>query len=139
MAVLQKILQNQELKDLIDKGCVPNKSLILEFPIKHIPESLLFHFISFELRVMSDKGVNGDFAPTGRSTYDIFVYKGGAFCHHFWKRQIYMRKRDSKGRILPNEGLENDKRVGNNPFVPKKGVEGIAPINTPSRGSLKYG
>ncbi len=87
---------------------------------------------------MSDKGVNGDFAPEGRSTYDIFVYKGGAFCHHFWKRQIYMRKRDSKGRIMPNEGLENDKRVGNNPFVPKKGAEGIAPINTPSRGSIKY-
>jgi hypothetical protein len=92
-----------------------------------------------DINNMSDKGVNGDFAPTGKSTYDIFVYKGGAFCHHFWKRQIYLRKRDSKGRILPNEGLENDKRVGNNPFVPKKGVEGTAPINTPSRGSLKYG
>jgi hypothetical protein len=91
-----------------------------------------------DIKRMSDKGVNGDFAPTGQSTYDIFVYKGGAFCHHFWKRQIYMRKRDSKGRILPNEGLENDKRVGNNPFVPKKGVEGVAPINTPSRGSIKY-
>jgi hypothetical protein len=91
-----------------------------------------------DIKRMSDKGVNGDFAPTGQSTYDIFVYKGGAFCHHFWKRQIYMRKRDSKGRILPNEGLENDKRVGNNPFVPKKGVEGVAPINTPSRGSITY-
>lgn len=91
-----------------------------------------------DINNMSDKGVNGDFAPEGRSTYDIFVYKGGAFCHHFWKRQIYMRKRDSKGRILPNEGLENDKRVGNNPYVPKKGVEGTAPINTPSRGSIKY-
>lgn|GEM_PF-2896255 len=91
-----------------------------------------------DIKRMSDKGVNGDFAPTGQSTYDIFVYKGGAFCHHFWKRQIYMRKRDSKGRILPNQGLENDKRVGNNPYVPKKGVEGVAPINTPSRGSIKY-
>lgn len=91
-----------------------------------------------DINNMSDKGVNGDFAPEGRSTYDIFVYKGGAFCHHFWKRQIYMRKRDSKGRIMPNEGLENEKRVGNNPYVPKKGVEGTAPINTPSRGSLKY-
>lgn len=91
-----------------------------------------------DINNMSDRGVNGDFAPEGRSTYDIFVYKGGAFCHHFWKRQIYMRKRDSKGRIMPNEGLENDKRVGNNPYVPKKGVEGTAPINTPSRGSIKY-
>lgn len=91
-----------------------------------------------DIENMSEKGVNGDFAPTGSSTYSIFRYLGGAFCHHFWKRQIYIRKRDSKGRILPNEGLENDKRVGNNPFVPKKGIEGIAPINRPGRGSLKY-
>ena len=111
-----------------------------EFCVEMVAMSVSGAVFRYEdINNMSDRGVNGDFAPTGRSTYDIFVYKGGAFCHHFWKRQIYMRKRDSKGRILPNEGLENDKRVGNNPFVPKKGVEGIAPINTPSRGSLKYG
>lgn len=91
-----------------------------------------------DINAMSEKGVNGDFAPEGRSTYSIFQHVGGSFCHHFWKRQIYMRKRDSKGRIMPNEGLENDKRVGNNPFVPKKGIEGTAPINRPGRGSLKY-
>jgi hypothetical protein len=91
-----------------------------------------------DIQDMSDAGVNGEFAPSGSSTYNIFIWKGGAFCHHFWKRQIYIRKRDSKGRVLPNNGLENDKRVGNNPFVPQKGAEGVAPINTPSRGSLKY-
>lgn len=91
-----------------------------------------------DIQDMSDAGINGEFAPSGSSTYNIFIWKGGAFCHHFWKRQIYIRKRDSKGRILPNDGLENDKRVGNNPFVPQKGREGIAPIDTPSRGSLKY-
>jgi hypothetical protein len=91
-----------------------------------------------DIQEMSDAGINGEFAPEGSSSYNIFIWKGGAFCHHFWKRQIYIRKRDSKGRILPNDGLNNDKRVGNNPFVPQKGAEGVAPINTPSRGSLKY-
>jgi hypothetical protein len=91
-----------------------------------------------DIQDMSDAGINGEFAPQGSSTYNIFIWKGGAFCHHFWKRQIYIRKRDSKGRILPNDGLNNDKRVGNNPFVPQKGAEGVAPINTPSRGSIKY-
>jgi len=85
-----------------------------------------------------DPDINPDFGPGGSNTYDIFIWKGGCFCHHFWKRQIYIRKRDSKGRILPNDGLNNDKRVGNNPFVPQKGAEGVAPINTPTRGSLKY-
>jgi hypothetical protein len=91
-----------------------------------------------DIQDMSDAGINGQFAPEGSSTYNIFIWKGGAFCHHFWKRQIYIRKRDAKGRVLPNDGLNNDKRVGNNPFVPQKGAEGVAPINTPSRGSIKY-
>ena len=91
-----------------------------------------------DIEQMSRDGVNGDFAPANSSTYSLIQWKGGVYCHHFFKRQIYMRKRDSKGRIMPNKGLENEKRVGNNPYVPKKGVESVAPINTPSRGSLKY-
>ena len=90
-----------------------------------------------DIQRMSDAGVNGEFAPEGQNTYDIFRWKGGAFCHHFWKRQIYFRKQE-KGRFLPNKGLDNDKRVGNVPYVKPKGFESIAPINTPSRGSLKF-
>lgn len=91
-----------------------------------------------DIQKMSKAGVNKSFAPEGQSSYDLFIWKGGCFCHHVWKRQIYIRKRDTNGRILPNKGLENDKRVGNNPYVPQKGEEGVAPINTPTRGSLKY-
>jgi hypothetical protein len=86
---------------------------------------------------MSDAGVNGSFAPQGQSTYDIFTWKGGVYCHHYWKRLIYLRKRDKNGRILPNDGLRNEKRVGNVPYVPQKGPEGTKPIDTPTRGSLK--
>jgi hypothetical protein len=93
-----------------------------------------------DIQEMGDAGENGDFAPEGQSTYDIFTWKGGAFCHHFWKRQVYFRKRDKNARFLPNDGLNNDKRVANDvPFVPQKGKEGVAPINTPTRGSIKYG
>ena len=91
-----------------------------------------------DIEKMSLDGVNSDFAPTGASHYNLFLYVGGSYCHHTWKRQIYMRKRDSKGKILPNKGLENDKRVGNNPYVKRKGLEGVAPIDRPNRGSLKY-
>jgi hypothetical protein len=90
-----------------------------------------------DIESMSDAGVNGQFAPEGQSTYDIFEWKGGAFCHHKWVRLIYFRKRE-KGRFLPNDGLKNDKRVGNVPYVPKKGKESVAPIDTPTKGSLKY-
>jgi hypothetical protein len=91
-----------------------------------------------DIQLMSDAGVNGQFAPTGKSQYDLFKYVGGCFCHHHWKRQIYFRKR-SKGKFLPNKGLQNDMRVGNVPYVKKKGIEGVAPIDRPGRGSLKYG
>ena len=66
-----------------------------------------------DINQMSFSGVNGQFSPKGRSTYSIFKYKGGAYCHHKWQRLIYTRKR-SGGKFLPKsetEALENDKRV----------------------------
>lgn len=85
---------------------------------------------------MSKEGVNSQFAAKGQSTYDIFKFKGGAYCHHFWKRRIYFRKRNSQGQFLPNDGLNNDKRVGNNPNVRRKGEEGTPTNEMPNRGKL---
>lgn len=85
---------------------------------------------------MGESGVNSQFSPKGASTYNIFEHKGGVNCHHTWKRRIYFRKTDA-GRFKPRSvtpEMENDTKVGNNPFVPQKGVEGVAPINTPSKG-----
>ena len=104
-----------------------------------------------DIDIMSNSGVNGDFAPEGRSTYDIFAWKGGAYCHHKWMRRVYFRKRNTKGQFKPRSTtpeLENDKRVSI-PEAERAGVpfdklnpQGIdqaetAPINTPTRGSLK--
>ncbi len=91
-----------------------------------------------DIQNMSDNGVNGQFAPSGSSSYDIFTFKGGCFCRHAFKRLIFMRKRDEKGRIMPNNGLENEKRVGNVPYVPQKGIEGQTPYSMPNHASLKY-
>jgi hypothetical protein len=87
-----------------------------------------------DIEKMSDKGVNGKFAPKGSSSYNLFKYKGGVNCYHGWMRRIYFRKRDSKGRIMKNEGMKNEKKVGNNPYIVQKGAESIAPIDTPNKG-----
>ena len=87
-----------------------------------------------DINAMSKSGVNGALSEKGRSTYNIFLYKGGANCYHGWIRRIYMRKRDSSGKFMPNKGLTNEKRVGNNPFIRQKGTESIAPIDTPNHG-----
>ena len=88
---------------------------------------------------LSEDGENSQFAPKGKSKYDIFLYKGGVNCHHIWKRQIYFRKRGLGGQFLPKSEtgeLENDKRVGNVPFVPQKGEEGTPEIDKPNQGRL---
>ena len=59
---------------------------------------------------MGNAGINGDFAPEGKSNYSIWLYKGGVYCRHYWSRVVYFRKREG-GKVLPNRGLANDKRV----------------------------
>ena len=38
------------------------------------------------------KGANPGFGKGGASTYDVFLYKGGPRCHHWWQRVTYLRK-----------------------------------------------
>ncbi len=92
--------------------------------------------------IQSMEGVNKEFAPKGKSKYSIWLHKGGAYCHHNFVRQIYFRKRKG-GKFLPNDGLENDKIVSGKPDIPYKDKRkkwneaNTAPIDTPSKGSLK--
>ena len=38
---------------------------------------------------MNTMPVNPGWGPNGANTYDVWLFKGGANCHHYWKRQIY--------------------------------------------------
>ena len=101
-----------------------------------------------DIDMMSFSGVNGQFAPEGQSVYSIWKWKGGVYCHHAWRRLVYFRKRQG-GKFLPNEGLDNDKLVSTEAAI-KEGVPTsklvpngwdaaqTRPIDTSSRGSLKY-
>jgi hypothetical protein len=35
---------------------------------------------------------NSEFAPSGESSYDTFLFKGGVNCKHFWIRHIFLKK-----------------------------------------------
>lgn len=92
---------------------------------------------------MGRRAVNAGFGPRGADNYSIWKYKGGKYCHHFWQRETYMRKRDNKGRILPNEGLKNDQKVSVNEsrrkgFTPPKNPSEVSkrPIDMPKGGAL---
>jgi len=95
-----------------------------------------------DIERMSTKRVNAGWGKGGADTYDIFLYKGGGNCHHFWLRQIYRTElgisvstkiKDAdlvgytKARSEGFTAKKNDKRVAiapkrmkNNGFVKKR-------------------
>lgn len=64
---------------------------------------------------MGRDGVNSELAARGHSTYSIWLYKGGKYCHHFWTRRVFLRK--WAGINVPEwigtfmRGKENMKRI----------------------------
>jgi len=50
-----------------------------------------------DIVAMENKAVNAGFGKKGADTYSIWLYKGGARCHHKWFRKTYVRKDGAKG------------------------------------------
>jgi len=57
-----------------------------------------------DIDMMSKKAVNAGWGLNGADTYDIWLYKGGGDCHHFWMRKTYKAK-NKKGK--PDIGNPN--------------------------------
>jgi hypothetical protein len=53
---------------------------------------------------MSSQAVNAGFGVEGAATYSIWLYKGGARCHHFWMRKTYLAKAEG---VTPDVGNPN--------------------------------
>ena len=49
-----------------------------------------------DINLASQSKVNPGFGPNGADNYDIFKYKGGVNCKHFWQREIYLKKGNKK-------------------------------------------
>lgn len=45
-----------------------------------------------DIELAGSKVVNKGFGAKGADTYNIWLYKGGVNCKHFWLRKIYLRK-----------------------------------------------
>lgn len=60
--------------------------------------------------------INPGFGPGGADTYNLFLYKGGVNCSHFWMRKIYLRRNNksisaNQAQRIINE-LEPSERAG---------------------------
>ena len=49
-----------------------------------------------DIKAMETRVVNAGFGKGGSDKYSVWLYKGGARCHHKWFRRIYARKEGSK-------------------------------------------
>ena len=89
---------------------------------------------------MRKQEVNAGFGPRGAATYDIWLYKGGARCHHFWMRKTYLAKAEGVTPDAKNPNADisvnQARKAGvkpetNNPKVAKR------PVDMPNEGFLK--
>ena len=88
---------------------------------------------------MGNRSVNAGFGPEGADTYDIWLYKGGARCHHFWMRKVFMAKEGAVGVDAKNPNAEisvnKAKREGAELEVNDKKVA-TRPVDMPNEGFL---
>ena len=91
-----------------------------------------------DIQQMSQKAVNAGWGPNGADTYDIWLYKGGGSCHHFWMRKTYMAKGVNPDTKNPNAevSVNQARRDGfipetNDPLVAKR------PTDMDNEGFLK--
>jgi glycerophosphoryl diester phosphodiesterase len=80
-----------------------------------------------DIMKMKDVPVNAGWGPEGADTYDIWLYKGGGSCRHFWMRKTYMSSTGTpdvgnpNAEVSVNEAKKSGlKPVKNNPKVAKR-------------------
>ena len=88
-----------------------------------------------DIMQMSTRAVNAGWGLNGAATYDIWLYKGGGACHHFWMRKTYMAVDVKPDATNPNAevSVNNAKKEGfkpetNDPKVAKR------PKDMPNQG-----
>jgi hypothetical protein len=87
------------------------------------------------VRMGNNPKTNEGFGARGADTYDIFLYKGGGACHHFWTRETYKRftdpRRNGAEEITPAQARKQGEILPTNPSkVYQK------PIDMPNKGFL---
>jgi hypothetical protein len=90
-----------------------------------------------DVEALSSKGG----AEAQGQRYSVWLYKGGANCHHRWERRIYRKKLTKEGKIYGGGSLNGTDIINVNQairmgFRPMQNdpLVAIAPIETPTKG-----
>ena len=80
-------------------------------------------------------GANPGWGPGGSNTYDLFLYKGGGSCQHFWERRTFLKK-DNK-RVSVQEARAIIREAGLDPIETNDPKVAKRPRDMANRGFLK--
>ena len=88
-----------------------------------------------DIERMGSQAVNAGFGLNGSDTYSIWLYKGGANCHHFWMRKTYQAKDVRPDATNPRAEVSVNKAKSEG-FTPEKNDPLVAkrPIDMPNQG-----
>ena len=86
---------------------------------------------------MSTMSVNAGWGLNGADTYDIWLYKGGGDCHHFWMRKTYRAKSAKTKADVGNPNAEvSVNKAKKEGFKPEVNAKEVAkrPTDMPNNG-----
>jgi len=88
-----------------------------------------------DIERMGSQAVNAGFGLGGADTYSIWLYKGGANCHHYWMRKTYRAKDVRPDATNPNAevSVNRARQEGLTPEVNDPKVA-TRPIDMPNNG-----
>tara|TARA_B100001093_G_scaffold515924_1_gene593466 strand:- start:1988 stop:4138 length:2151 start_codon:yes stop_codon:yes gene_type:complete len=69
-----------------------NRSLTRKFPSREFCKLMMNAnklYRKEDVIRMNKLSVNPGWGPKGANTYNVWLFKGGANCHHYWKRRIF--------------------------------------------------
>jgi hypothetical protein len=87
---------------------------------------------------MENKAVNPKWGPNGDDFYDIWLYKGGGNCHHFWQKEVYVSA-EGAGIDVENpnaQGIAVSKARAAGYVVKNESLVAQLPVDMPYNGFL---
>ena len=86
----------------------------------------------------SRSGVNSELGHKGQA-YDLFKFKGGVNCSHYWNEVLYRLKKKTNGKYVEDKALSSSEEVDSIPKTYQPRPTGnaqskIAPIDMPNNG-----
>jgi len=92
-----------------------------------------------DLLQLTRKPVNPGFGPRGAATYSIWLYKGGAMCHHYFRRVVYKTSLRNAKTNINSKQIISDVKALSEGFTLKRnsGLVAKAPKRMKNNGFLE--